>query len=83
MNNPNRPIPQENEDDRRESEERNTDPLLVKYFSMHYLSESKKIMDAMVKNACQADSPLLLVYGEHDMIADKEVCDEIYSAWKN
>ena len=73
----------ENEADRRESEERNNNPLLVKYFSMHYMSESKKIMDAMINNAQQADYPLLLLYGENDMIVDKAGCDEIYSAWKD
>ncbi len=72
----------ENEADRRESEDRNDDPFLVKYFSMHYMSESKKIMDAMVINARNADYPLLLLYGENDMIVDKAGCDEIYSAWK-
>jgi alpha-beta hydrolase superfamily lysophospholipase len=72
----------ENEADRRESEMRNNDPLLIKYFSMHYMSESKKIMDAMVKNALKAEYPLLLLYGDNDMIVDKAGCDEIYSAWK-
>jgi alpha-beta hydrolase superfamily lysophospholipase len=72
----------ENEADRLESEVRNNDPLLVKYFSMRYISESKKIMDAMVKNALKADYPLLLLYGDNDMIVDKTGCDEIYSAWK-
>jgi alpha-beta hydrolase superfamily lysophospholipase len=71
-----------NEADRRESEARNNDPLLVKYFSMRYMSESKKIMDAMVKNARQADYPLLLLYGDNDMIVDKAGCDEIFSDWK-
>jgi pimeloyl-ACP methyl ester carboxylesterase len=73
----------ENEVDRIESEARNSDPLLVKYFSMRYMSESKKIMDAMVKNARLADYPLLLLYGENDLIVDKAGCDEIYSAWKD
>jgi len=72
----------ENEEDRRESEKRNNDPLLVKYFSMHYMAESKKIMNAMIKNARHADFPLLLLYGENDIIVDKSGCDEIYSAWK-
>jgi alpha-beta hydrolase superfamily lysophospholipase len=72
----------ENEADRRESEARNNDPLLVKYFSMRYMLESNKIMDTMVKNAQQADYPLLLLYGENDMIVDKAGCDEIYAAWK-
>jgi alpha-beta hydrolase superfamily lysophospholipase len=73
----------ENEADRRESEVRNNDPLLVKYFSMRYMSESKKIMNTMVKNAQKADYPLLLLYGENDMIVDKAGCDEIFAAWKN
>jgi alpha-beta hydrolase superfamily lysophospholipase len=73
----------ENEADRRESEERINDPLLVKYFSMHYMSESKKLMDAMVENALKADYPLMLLYGDNDMIVDKTGCDEIFNAWKN
>ena len=50
---------------------------------MRYMSESKKIMDAMVKYARLADYPLLLLYGDNDMIVDKAGCDEIYSAWKD
>jgi hypothetical protein len=49
----------ENMDDRTESEIRNNDPLLVKYFSMHYMAESKKVMDAMVKSARQSECPLI------------------------
>jgi alpha-beta hydrolase superfamily lysophospholipase len=71
----------ENETDKKESEERNNDPLLVKYFSMRYMTEAKKIMDTMVENARRADYPLLLLYGENDMIVDKSACDEIFSAW--
>ena len=40
-------------------------------------------MDAMFENARKADYPLLLLYGENDMIVDKAGCDEIYSAWKD
>ena len=77
------PSTMEYEVDRKESGARNSDPLLVKYFSMHYMYESKKIMDAMVKNARLTDYPLLLLYGDNDMIVDKTGCDEIYSAWKD
>jgi alpha-beta hydrolase superfamily lysophospholipase len=73
----------ENEADRKESEVRSNDSLLVKYFSMRYMSESKKIIDAMVENARQADLPLLLLHGDNDMIVDKAGCDEIFAAWKN
>jgi alpha-beta hydrolase superfamily lysophospholipase len=72
----------ENESDRLESEQRNNDTLLVKYFSMRCMVESKKIMDAMVRNAQEADFQLLLLYGENDNIVDKSGCDEIYSEWK-
>jgi alpha-beta hydrolase superfamily lysophospholipase len=72
----------ENIADRTESEIRNSDPLLVKYFSMHYMAESKKIMDTMVNSARQSECPLLLLYGENDTIVDKTGSDEIYSAWK-
>jgi alpha-beta hydrolase superfamily lysophospholipase len=72
-----------NESDRRESEVRNNDPLLVKYFSMHYMTESKKIMDSIVENALKADYPLLMLYGDNDMIVDKAGCDEIFAAWKD
>lgn len=73
----------ENEAERKESEARSNDSLLVKYFSMRYMSESKKVMDGMVENAQKADYPLLLLYGENDMIVDKKGCDEIFASWKN
>jgi alpha-beta hydrolase superfamily lysophospholipase len=73
----------ENEADRKESEVRGNDSLLIKYFSIRYMSESKKIMDAMVENARQADYPLLLLYGDNDMIVDKAGCDEIFASWKS
>ena len=72
----------EDETDRLESEQRNSDSLLVKYFSMCSMSASKKIMDAMSENARMVNIPLLLLYGENDNIVDKSGCDEIYSAWK-
>ncbi len=72
-----------NEEERKEAEERGKDPLLVKYFSMYYMNESKKIMDAMVDKAKKADYPLLLVYGTSDSIVEKSGCDEIFAVWKN
>jgi len=73
----------ENETDKRESELRMNDPLLVKYFSMRYMFEAKKIMDSMIKNARHADYPLLLLYGQNDVVVDKMGCDEIYGSWKS
>lgn len=73
----------ENENDRRESELRNNDPLLVKYFSMYYMFKSKKLMDNMGEYAKKAEYPLLLVYGMKDSIVDKKGCDEIFKYWKD
>lgn len=69
------------ESDRLESEQRNKDTILVKYFSMHCMIESKRIIGKMIKNARQIDFPLLLLYGENDNIVDKSGCDEIFFAW--
>ncbi len=71
------------ESDRMESELRNKDTLIVKYFSMRCMAESKKMMKAMIKNARQADYPSLLLHGENDNIVHKSGCDEIYSAWQS
>ncbi|HNR43279.1 MAG TPA: alpha/beta hydrolase [Bacteroidales bacterium] len=69
------------ETDRLESEQRNTDPLLVKYFVMSCMAVTRKIMKSMVKIARQADYTLLFLCGENDKIVDKSGCDEIFSAW--
>lgn len=73
----------ENETDKKESELRMNDSLLVKYFSMRYMFAAKKIMDSMIKNAMEADYPLLLLYGENDNVVEKIGCDEIFDSWKN
>lgn len=73
----------ENEADRIEADQRGSDSLLVKYFSMRCMSASKKIMNEMVDYSKQSDFPLLLLYGENDKIADKSGCDLIFNSWKN
>ncbi len=73
----------ENEEDRKESESRINDPLLVKYFSMNMMTESKRIMDSMIDYSKTANYSLLLIYGEKDNIVDKKGCDLIYKNWKN
>ena len=71
------------ENDKRESELRMNDPLIVKYFSMRYMFAAKKIMDSMIKNAMEADYPLMMLYGQNDNVVDKTGCDEIFASWKN
>ena len=71
-----------NEEDKKESELRINDPLLVKYFSMYMMMESRKIMNSMIDYSKTANYPLLLIYGEKDNIVDKKGCDLIFEAWK-
>lgn len=73
----------ENEEDRKESEQRMNDPLLVSHFSMFYMQEIKKLMQAMLNYSKKADYPLLLIYGMKDSIVDRTGCDIIYQHWKN
>lgn len=73
----------ENVEDRRESEQRMNDPLLVKYFSMYMMLESKKTIDSMIDYAKKADYPLLLIYGAKDNIVEKIGCDLVFDAWFN
>ena len=70
-----------NEEDRKESEQRVNDSLLVKYFSMYVMLESKKVMDSMIEYSKKAKYPLLLIYGAKDNIVDKKGCDMIFDAW--
>lgn len=70
-----------NEEDRKESEQRVNDSLLVKYFSMYVMLESKKIIDSMFDYSKKAKYPLLLIYGAKDNIVDKKGCDMIFEAW--
>ncbi|MEI6091843.1 MAG: alpha/beta fold hydrolase [bacterium] len=72
----------ENEKDRAESEQRVNDPLLVKYFSMYMMNESRKVMNSMLEYAKTASYPLLIIYGDNDNIVDKKGCDLIFDSWK-
>lgn len=73
----------ENEEERMEAEARGRDPLLVNYFSLYSMNQSRKMMANMKKKAQKADYPLLLIYGNKDSIVEKSGCDEIFAAWKN
>jgi alpha-beta hydrolase superfamily lysophospholipase len=73
----------QDEEDRKESESRRNDPLLVKYFSMHMMTESRKLMNAMPGYAKTANYPLLMIYGEKDNIVDRKGCEIIFTAWKH
>lgn len=72
----------ENSEDRKESESRINDPLLVKYFSMYMMTESERLMKSMIEYSKTAKYPLLLIHGEKDNIVDKKGCDMLYENWK-
>jgi pimeloyl-ACP methyl ester carboxylesterase len=73
----------ENDEDRKDTEQKVNDPLLVKYFSLYYMIHSRKTMKAMLDFSRIADYPLLLIYGEKDSIVDKKGCDLLFDAWKS
>ncbi len=73
----------ENEDDKKESASRLNDQLLVKYFSMYYMTQSRKLMNTMIDYGKNAKYPLLLIYGMMDNIVDKRGCDMIFKEWGN
>lgn len=73
----------ENEEDRKESEQRVNDTMLVKYFSLYYMNESRKLINSMLEFSKKADYPLLLIYGMQDNIVDKKGCDLIYEKWNH
>jgi pimeloyl-ACP methyl ester carboxylesterase len=73
----------ENEEDRMDSEQKANDTLLVKYFSLYYMIEVRKLINSTLDYCRKADYPLLLIYGMKDAIADKKGCDLIYQNWKH
>lgn len=72
----------ENEEDRKDSQARVNDPLLVRYFSMYVMIQSRKLMNSMIGYSKTANYPLLLIYGEKDSIVDKMGCDLLFDSWK-
>jgi alpha-beta hydrolase superfamily lysophospholipase len=73
----------ENQEDRNDSEKKLKDTLLVRYFSMYYMSKTRKLISSTLDYCKKADYPLLLIYGLKDNIADKKGCDLIFDNWKN
>jgi alpha-beta hydrolase superfamily lysophospholipase len=73
----------ENEEDRSDAEEKVNDILLVKYFSMYYMGEVRKLINSTLRYCRKANYPLLLIYGMNDNIVDKKGCDLIFKQWKH
>lgn len=66
--------------DRAEAETMQQDPLVVRYFSLRYLSGQRKVMNRSPKNAAKVDTPVLLIQGHHDALVDPRGNDEILGA---
>jgi alpha-beta hydrolase superfamily lysophospholipase len=69
-----------NANDRAEGIALQRDPLVVRYFSMRYLSAQRELMSACATNAAKLNAPLLLVQGEQDALVDPRGTDEILAA---
>ena len=67
-------------DDRREALAMQRDPLVVRYFSLRYLSAQRGVMSACVENARKTTSPVLLIDGERDALVDPAGSTEIFDA---
>jgi alpha-beta hydrolase superfamily lysophospholipase len=68
--------------DRAEAEAMQSDPLVVRYFSLRYLLAQKQVMDRCAVNAAAVAAPLLLVQGAKDALIDPAGSDELLAAAK-
>lgn len=66
--------------DREEAEAMQRDPLVVRYFSLRYLSAQRRVMKRCPKNVAAVRAPLLLVQGAHDAMVDPDSYDELLAA---
>lgn len=67
------------EPDREEGLAMQRDPIVVRYFSMRYLSAQRAVMDRCPENLKVSQAPLLLVQGAHDGLVDPKSFDELLS----
>lgn len=66
--------------DREEAEAMQRDPLVVRYFSLRYLSAQREVMNRCQQNVAAVQAPLLLVQGAHDALIDPASFDELLGA---
>ena len=69
--------------DKSELKKKENDPLVVQKHSMRYMFESKKLIDASIKNAKNANVPLLLIFGAKDEVVDHSGSEKVYENWNN
>jgi len=68
-------------EDRAEVMARQADPTVVRYFSLRYLQGLGASLERAPDNAAAATLPLLLVYGERDVIIDHSGSRELFALW--
>lgn len=69
--------------DREEGRALQSDPLVVRYFSMRQLLAQKQVMDRCAENIARVDAPLLLIEGAHDALVDPKGNDELLARARN
>lgn len=65
------------EPDRTEGLAMQHDPLVVRYFSMRYMSEQRRAMDRIPEHLAKLEVPLLLLQGARDDLVDPQSIDEL------
>jgi alpha-beta hydrolase superfamily lysophospholipase len=66
--------------DREEAEAMQRDPVVVRYFSLRYLSAQRAVMNRCLDNVAALDAPLLFVQGAHDAMVEAASFDELLRA---
>jgi alpha-beta hydrolase superfamily lysophospholipase len=63
--------------DREEAQTMQRDPLVVRYFSLRYLTAQRKVMNRCPQNMAAMQAPLLLLQGAHDALVDPASFDAL------
>lgn len=66
--------------DREEGLAMQHDPLVVRHFSMRYLTAQRRVMERIPENLRHVQAPLLLIRGAHDALVDPTSVDELLDA---
>ncbi len=72
-----RPQAVQHEADREEGLALQADPLVVRYFSMRFMTGQKAVMDRSAVNVARLRAPLLVIEGERDALVDPKGNDEL------
>ncbi len=65
--------------DREEGLAMQHDPLVVRYFSMRFMTAEQRVLQASKQAIASVDAPLLIVEGAHDALIDPAGTDELFA----